>query len=355
MTRNPEELRSVRQGEEFDTQAVQNFLRERIPDMGTEELHVYQFTAGHSNLTYLLRCGEWEAVLRRPPLGPVAKKAHDMAREARFLSALYPLFPLAPRPYVFCDQAELIGSPFFVMERKKGVVVDKVWPESFEQTPEICRQMSEAFVDTLVQLHAVEYKGTELENIGHPEGYMQRQVLGWIERYGNAKTEEIPEAEIVSKWLHEHIPESSDTTVIHNDFKLNNMLFAHGEPSKVTAVLDWEMATLGDPLSDLAVALSYWAETGDPEELRGALSSLTTLPGFYSRSDLIEAYARKSGRNVEAMDFYLTFAYFKIAVISQQIFFRWKRGQTHDERFAKMGEMTKLLIHRAFDTLSQAR
>jgi aminoglycoside phosphotransferase (APT) family kinase protein len=345
------ETRAVRSGEEFDVQKVHELLRKNIPMLDQKEITVSQFSAGHSNLTYLLKCGEWEAVLRRPPLGPVAKKAHDMAREARFLQALSPLFPLAPKPYVFCEDTDLIGSPFFVMERKKGVVVDKEWPTQFEKSPEVCRSMSEAFVDTLVALHAVPYQNTDLEQIGHPVGYMKRQVEGWIERYQRAKTDEIPTADVVSKWLIDHIPVSPPATVIHNDFKLNNMLFSLDNPACVTAVLDWEMATVGDPLSDLAIAISYWADKDDPASFRQGLSEITTLPGFYSRADLIERYAKKSGRNVESMDFYMTFAYFKVAVICQQIFYRWKRGQTQDERFAVMGNVAESLIQLAFRTL----
>jgi aminoglycoside phosphotransferase (APT) family kinase protein len=335
---------AVRAGEEFDLAKVEAYLRAHLPQLDGGELTALQFAAGHSNLTYLLRCGEWEAVLRRPPLGKLAPKAHDMARESRLLAALHPLFPEAPQPYVFCDDLDVIGAPFFVMERKSGVVADRRWPAVYEQTPENGRKMSEALVDTLVALHAVEYRGTELESIGRPEGYMERQVTGWIDRYLRAKTDEVPEAERVAKWMVDHLPEMPAATIVHNDLKLNNLLLSPDDPAQVTAVLDWEMATIGDPLCDLAVTLSYWAEDGDGELIKQGLSPLTTLPGFLKRDELIELYARRSGRDVANMDFYLTFASFKVAVICQQIYYRWKQGQTQDPRFAAMGQMAQHLI-----------
>ncbi|MCX7570999.1 phosphotransferase family protein [Tumebacillus sp. DT12] len=334
----------VRAGEELDLARLTAYLGEHVPELASGDWRVEQFAAGHSNLTYLLRDGEREAVLRRPPLGPVAPKAHDMGRESRLLAALSPLFAKAPRPYLFCEDTAVIGSPFFVMERKKGVVADRRWPVEYEQTEENARLMSEALIDTLVELHSVEWRGTGLAEIGRPDGYMQRQVAGWIERYERSKTDEIPEAALVAKKLTDGLPESPTATIVHNDLKLNNLLLDEKDPSRVTAVLDWEMATLGDPLSDLAITLSYWAEASDPEVLRQGLSPLTTRPGFYTREQLIHRYALKSGRSVEQMDFYMAFATFKIAVICQQIYFRWKQGQTQDPRFAGMGAVAAQLI-----------
>lgn len=359
--RSVKETIAVRAGEAFDLARVEAYLRAHIAEMGDGPLEVEQFAAGHSNLTYLLRAGDWEGVLRRPPLGPVAPKAHDMAREAKFLQALAPQFALAPRPYLLAEERDLLGAPFFVMERKRGVVLDRTWPDVWAQTPANARKVAEAAIDTLVALHHVPFHGTELALLGRPEGYMERQVHGWIERYERAKTADVSAAARVATWLREQLTRSAvqastaaaQATIVHNDFKLNNMLVAPDDPSRVTAVLDWEMATLGDPLCDLAVMLSYWAQEGDSELLQQGLSPLTRLPGFPTRDELIELYATRSGRDVQAMDFYLAFAYFKVAVICQQIYYRYHNGQTQDPRFAAMGNMAQHLIELSAEVAGQ--
>lgn len=343
----------VRPDERFDVAAVERYLREHLAGFGARRLVVEQFPAGHSNLTYLLRADappgavEWEAVLRRPPLGPVAPKAHDMEREFRVLSRLHPAFPLAPRPLLFCPDPGVIGAPFYVMERRRGVVFDKEFPAGYRPDPDTCRRISEVLVDTLVDLHAVDYKAAGLGELGRPEGYMERQVRGWIERYERAKTDEIDVVPETAAWLTGRIPPSPPATVVHNDYKLNNVLLDPADPTRVVAVLDWEMTTIGDPLSDLAGLLGYWVEP-DEQALTGEIfRSVTASPGFLSRRELLERYARKSGRDVSAIRFYLAFAYFKIAVICQQIHYRWKRGQTQDPRFAPLGQVAESFIRRA--------
>ncbi|MFC4767064.1 phosphotransferase family protein [Effusibacillus consociatus] len=337
----------VRPGEELNSEAVERFLRSQIEEIPKEELVIEQFPSGHSNLTYLLRCGDWEAVLRRPPFGPVAPKAHDMERESRILSLIHRVFPLAPKPYVFSDDLSILGAPFYVMERKKGIVLDRKWPEGIDHSPELCRRISESAVDTLVALHAIDWKEAGLESIGRPEGFMERQVRGWIGRYERAKTDEIPVVEETVNWMLNSLPESPPATLIHNDFKLNNMVFSANDPAQVTAVLDWEMTTIGDPLSDLAITISYWDEADDAENLRSGFTSVTSAPGFISRREFLEMYAAKSGRDTQEIDFYLTYAYFKVAVICQQIYFRWKKGQTQDPRFERLGKVTENLMNLA--------
>ncbi|BCJ86878.1 phosphotransferase family protein [Effusibacillus dendaii] len=350
MTQKPfKDTIAVRPGEELNIAAVEPFLRERIPEMPEGPITVEQFPSGHSNLTYLIKCGDWEAVLRRPPFGPVAPKAHDMERESRILSMVHPVFPLAPKPYVFTDDTSILGAPFFVMERRKGLVLDREWPAGVEHTPELCRQISESVVDTLVDLHAIDYNEAGLESLGHPEGFMERQVRGWIGRYERAKTDEIAVVESTAKWMLDHIPVSPAATIVHNDFKMNNMIFAADDPAKVVAVLDWEMTTIGDPLSDVAITVSYWDQAEDSENLRSGFASVTALPGFISREEFVEMYARKSGRDLSRIDFYLTYAYFKVAVICQQIYFRWKNGQTKDQRFERLGRTATNLMHHAYE------
>ncbi len=300
-------------------------------------------------MTYALRIGDWEAVLRRPPLGPVAPKAHDMAREYKILSKLHPVFPLAPKPFLFSDHEEIVGSPFFLMERRYGVVLDPGFPEPYTPTRELCQQISQTMVDRLVELHSIDYQAAGLGEIGYPEGFMERQVHGWIGRYERAKTDEVPGVDELKRWMVDHLPVSPPPAVIHYDYKLNNVMFDAADLSQMVAIFDWEMTTIGDPLADLGCALSYWTQEDDPDVLKQwrGKPSVTLLPGFMSREQFIEAYAKKSGRDVSQIHFYLTFAYFKLAVIIQQIYYRWKKGQTQDERFAAFGDFARSLLLRA--------
>jgi len=339
-----EETIAVRRGEDFDREAVRRYLLEHVEGVPADlPMEVRQFPSGASNLTYLIRIGDWEAVMRRPPFGPLPPKAHDMKRESQLLMRLHPVFPLVPKPYVFCEDESVIGAPFYVMERKKGVVLDRQFPPGFAVNEAVCRQISYAVVDTLVQLHQVDYREAGLEEFGRPEGFLERQVRGWIGRYERVRTEEIPVVDRVSRWLLDHLPVSQSTTIVHNDFKLNNMLMSQ-DLSQVVAVLDWEMATIGDPLFDLGVTLGYWVLADDPELLKQGLPTITTTPGFIRREEFIERYAQKTGRDVSNIDYYLTFAHFKLAVVLQQIYYRWKIGKTQDERFASFGEMVRNLM-----------
>lgn len=333
----------VRPGEELDLGAVRRYLRERVPGYPDEPLEVRQFATGASNLTYLLRSGEWTAVLRRPPFGPLPPKAHDMGRECAILERLHPVFPLAPKPFAFCPDHSVLGAPFYVMEYRSGVVLDYAFPPGIRPTPELCRHISYLVVDTLAELHAVDFRQAGLTGFGHPDGFVRRQVEGWIRRWERAKTEDIPVLDGLLTWLQEHIPPSPPPTLIHNDFKLNNLLLSP-DLTRVVAVLDWEMATIGDPLFDLGVALSYWVTGDDPEALKDGLPTVTTHPGFITREEFVQRYAERTGRDVDGIHWYLTFSYFKLAVILQQIYYRWKKGQTHDPRFERFGSVARELI-----------
>ncbi|MEI5906929.1 phosphotransferase family protein [Bacillus spongiae] len=336
----------VRKGEELDKEKLTTFLQGRI-DLPHDSMDIQQFVAGHSNLTYQIKVGEWEAVLRRPPLGPVAPKAHDMEREFQFLSELHSLFPAAPRPLLMSADTSIVGSPFFLMERKHGVVLDTSFPHNTPVTKDLCRSISEEMVEQLVNLHRIDYRETRLSEISRPIGFMERQVNGWISRYQRAKTDDIQEAEQVIHWLTDHLPESKYTTIIHYDYKLNNAMF-NEDLTKMIGLFDWEMATVGDPLADVGVAMSYWTQADDPPLLKSGLGkeSITTLEGFFTRNEFIELYSKKSGRDVSEIDFYVTFAYFKLAVICQQIYYRYQKGQTKDPRFSRFNDFVKsLLIH----------
>ena len=339
----------VREDEDFDREAAERQIREQIEGLPEGELEVEQFPSGASNLTYLVKIGHWEGILRRPPQGPLPPKAHDMERESRLLMRLHEAYPLAPKPYFFTDDDSIIGAQFYVMERREGVVVDDEFPDYVEPTEELCRGMSQMVADTLIELHAVDWQEAGLEDLGRPEGFLERQVNGWIKRYEEAKTEEIEEVEPLTEWICQDIPESPPATIVHNDFKLNNLVLNPDDLTEVRAVLDWEMTTIGDPLFDLAVSLSYWFEADDPQELKEVLPTVTVTPGFWTRKEFIDYYAEKSGRDLSRMHWHMVFAYFKLAVILQQIYARWHRGQTKDERFADMNERVRNVIRHAYD------
>jgi aminoglycoside phosphotransferase (APT) family kinase protein len=307
-------------------------------------LTVRQFPGGHSNLTYLLEAGGLEYVLRRPPLGPVAPKAHDIAREYRVLGAVHPFFPQAPRVFVLCDDPAVIGAIFFVMERRHGLVLRREVPAPFTGDASFGVRVSEAFVDCLAALHEVDVSQVML---GKPAGFLERQVSGWAERWQRAQTETLPQMEQLIRWLTDRLPESPAATLVHNDYKLDNLMLDTSDPGRVEAVLDWEMATAGDPLVDLGCVMCYWPEAGDPPARRDALSSITTLPGWFTRAQIVERYARLTGCDVSGLSYYEVFGIFKIAVVLQQIYFRYRRGQTSDERFRHFDERVRGLVEAA--------
>jgi len=270
-----------------------------------------------------------------------------MGREHRVLSALAPVFPLAPAPLLYCDDPAVIGAPFYLMERRHGLVLRGSLPEGLVVPPALADRLSAAMVKTLVALHGLDYRSVGLEDFGKPEGYVRRQVEGWTRRYVGAATSEVAEMAAVARWLAERLPPERGASVIHNDFKFDNVMLSADDPARLVAVLDWEMATIGDPLMDLGASLAYWVEADDPEPLRAVAMGPTTLPGMWTRRRIIEEYSRLSGRVVGDPSFYLVFGIFRLAVIIQQIFARYARGVTHDERFRTMDRMVAVLARQA--------
>jgi aminoglycoside phosphotransferase (APT) family kinase protein len=341
---------AIRAGEELDLAGLSPYLAERL-GVAPGDIEVRQFPHGHSNLTYLVRARNAEYVLRRPPFGNRVKTAHDMSREFRVLSALAPVFDPAPRPVLLCEDPGVIGAPFYLMERRGGSVIRRVLPPELAEAPERAGRLCGSMVDTLAALHAIDYRAVGLGDFGRPEGYVTRQVNGWTERYRAAATHDLPDMELVAEWLAGRMPaeggRESRAAVIHNDFKFDNVMVAADDPSRIVAVLDWEMATIGDPLMDLGSALAYWIEPGDPEPVRQAAMGPTAAPGMWSRRQLIEAYAARSGRSLGDLSFYYVFGVFKLAVIIQQIYARFARGYTTDPRFARMHERVAVLAEQA--------
>jgi aminoglycoside phosphotransferase (APT) family kinase protein len=345
----------MRDEERLDPSRIAPFVRRALPD-AAGPITILQFPNGHSNLTYLLRIGDREVVLRRPPFGVKVKTAHDMRREFDILSALEGVYARAPKPIAFCDDESLVGAKFYLMERVRGVILrSDAPPPGIAFSPQLLRDVSTALVDNLVDLHAVEVSRPPLCTMGRPQGYVARQVTGWTERYRNAKTEEVPGIDAVAAWLSGNMPKESGAAVIHNDYKYDNVVLDPDALSRVVSVLDWEMATIGDPLMDLGTFLGYWGDSDDPDELRVRAYGPTSLPGNLSRVQIVERYARQSGRAVADILFYYVFALFKIAVILQQIYKRYVEGHTHDPRFATLGHRVRLLSQQAERALERGR
>jgi len=338
----------VRTDERFDEAAVAEYLRGRLPGSDAT-LSVRQFGGGAANLTYELDYGEHVYVLRRPPLGPIAPKSHDMAREHAVLSRIHEVYDPAPRSFLLCEDDSLIGAPFFVMERRYGAVVRRRMPDAYGVYPDAALRLGEALVDGLARLHAVDYAALGLEGLGKPVGFIERQVQGWFGRWEQAKAGEVPAMDLAHRWLTENVPVDSAPALIHNDYKLDNSMFASDDPGRLVAVFDWDMATLGDPLSDLGTLLTYWIDDDDPEEVRAFSPMPHDAVGFPSRADVTERYARVSGRDVSNIGFYHVLGLYRVAVILAQIHIRWVRGQTGDERFAGLGELVELVAARAAD------
>jgi len=346
----PDRPGPVRPGEELDRGALARYLSEHLDEIGAGDLDVLQFGSGYSNLTYLVRlsaaASEGEAVewvLRRPPFGSSVATAHDMAREHRILSRLQGIYPKAPRPVLFCDDPAVLGAPFYLMERLHGVILRGGRAPAVELDADGRRRLTEAFVDAFAELHGIDVDAAGLADLGRPEGYVARQVRGWTERYLAAKTDEVPEVERSAAWLAERLaaPEmrsaigTTRPALLHNDFKLDNLVLDPQQPTRIVGVLDWEMATVGEALMDLGSSLAYWIAADDPPELRQApVPRLTAEPGSLSRSELVARYERATGRTIDDPVFYFVYGQLKLAGILQQIYARYRKGVTQDPRFA---------------------
>jgi aminoglycoside phosphotransferase (APT) family kinase protein len=333
---------AVRRGEELDVAAVDGWIRERLPTLrGGPE--VRQFSGGASNWTYLLRYGGDDAsagepvelVLRRPPAGTKAKSAHDMGREYRIQAALRPAYPYVPEMIGLCEDEAVIGAPFYVMRRIPGVIPRQELPAGFDWTPPRVRALCETVVDRLVELHRVDVEVTGLAALGKGPGYPRRQVEGWSQRYEKARTWNVPSFRRVRGWLAERTPDDAGRCLIHNDYRLDNLVLAQDDPTRIVGVLDWEMATVGDPLMDLGAALAYWVEAGDDWVARKMRRQPTHLPGMLRRGEVVERYLDAMGLRATAADwpFYEVYGLFRVAVIAQQIYYRYHHRQTRNPAF----------------------
>ena len=332
----------IRKGEELNIENLQAFLRENL-DIKNDEIEIAQFPAGSSNLTYCVRIGAEEYVLRRPPFGNTVKSAHDMKREFDVLSKLSKVYKPAPQPLIYCADAGVTGSEFYLMQRRKGLIIRGKSPEILESSAELQRKVCESFIENLVELHSLDYKKIGLSDLGKPEGYVKRQVEGWTKRYFNAKTDEHAELETSIEWINANIPESNGAALVHNDYKFDNVMLNPNDLTEIITVLDWEMATVGEPLMDLGTTLGYWMSKKSGVELLSMPFNPRILMENISRRQLVEMYSEKSGRDVEHILFYYVFGTFKIAVIAQQIYFRFYKGFTQDRRFAQFNGVVDAL------------
>lgn len=354
----PNDTRPVRPSENLDWQRLAEYLRRELADPGIAgvdpkaEMQVEQFPGGHSNLTYLIRFGGTEVVMRRPPFGPVAPRAHDMARESRVLTAVHPHFPLAPRPFLLCEDTSIIGSVFYVMERRQGIVIRTEEPPQVAGNEELRQRISGSVIDALADLHAIDVIGHGLDSLGKPAGFVARQVKGWTERWQGSKTSEVAEMERLARWLEQRIPaDGARPSLVHGDYKLDNVMLDAVEPHRLVGVFDWEMSAIGDPLVDLGIVLAYWVHLASAHD--SSISTVTSRPGWFGRSEILDRYSSRTSFNLDGIALYEVFALFKLAVVVQQIYARYARGQTDDPRFAGMGQQVLSLARLATELTDQ--
>ena len=327
----------------FDVAKVLPFLKEHVPGLADGPVELKQFAGGASNITYELNVGGKALILRRPPAGTKPKSGHDMGREFRVMKALAPHFP-CPRVYAYTEDASLIGAPFYLMEKVEGIILRRDLPKGLAYSPEDARKLCLNLIDTLIRLHTLDYKAIGLGDLGHPEGYVARQVSGWCERFEKAWTDDVPKCVELMAWIKAHAPADAPRPgLIHNDYRFDNAILDPRDRQTIIGVLDWEMCTIGDPLMDLGGTLAYWIQDGDPQHMQFVRMQPSHLPGMLTRDEIAAYYGEKTGRAIGNYDFYYVFGLFRLAVIAQQIYFRWKLGQTRNPRFEAFGQFVSVL------------
>lgn len=345
---------SIRSGEELDVEVIDAYLKANIPGL-SGNAKISQFPGGASNLTYLVEYPQQEFVLRRPPFGHKAKSAHDMGREYRILNQLNAGFPYCPRAYLHCTDESVIGAEFYVMERVRGIILRSDIPAELNFSPEQTNALCKSFIDKLVELHSVDYTACGLANLGRPEGYVRRQIEGWTDRYEKAMTDNAPTWEAVKAWLRDKMPvDHPKPSLVHNDYRFDNVILDPNNPMQIIGVLDWEMTTIGDPLMDLGNTLAYWIEAGDPPPVQLMRRQPSNAPGMLTRQQFVDYYAERAGIDISNFDFYYTYGLFRLAGIVQQIYYRFHHGQTQDKRFSQFIHLNKLLEQMSLQVISKS-
>ncbi|AXT55505.1 phosphotransferase family protein [Aquimarina sp. AD1] len=344
-------MQNVRKGEELNEKTLKSFLlKEGLINNVQSDWNVEQYTHGYSNLTYLLKIEDKEYVLRRPPFGAI-KRGHDMGREFKVQSAVYKVFPKVPKMYAFTDDESVLGCSFYIMEKVSGIILSTREAKKRNISASDFKTIADSWLNTFVKLHNIDYQEVGLEDLGKPKGYVSRQVLNWGKQYLKAATDNIPAAGKIMKWMEDNQPREYQYSLVHNDFKYDNVVFKNDSWNDVIAVLDWEMATLGDPLMDLGTSLGYWTMSSDHEFVQKGIPSPTIMEGNPSRSEIVELYAQKSQKEIKNLVFYYAFGLFKIAVIAQQIYYRYDKGLTTDPRFAQLDKASALLCNLAWQAI----
>ncbi|MQW92535.1 phosphotransferase [Acinetobacter wanghuae] len=345
---------SVREGEELDVRAVGNWLIEHGEEI-SGPVEVTQYSGGASNWTYRLKYENADYILRRPPKGTKAKSAHDMAREYHVQRTLADFYPVVPEMVLLCQDESIIGCDFYVMKRIEGIIPRANLPRELNFNETQVRELCTNVLDKLIELHQVPYEGTDLEKLGKGGGYCQRQVEGWDARFDKAKTINVPSFKYVRNWLKEHIPADSKTCIIHNDWRFDNIILDPNHSTQVIGVLDWEMATLGDPLMDLGSALAYWVEESDNAIFKATRRQPTHLKGMFTRKEVVDYYLEKTGLNPSNWTFYEVFGVFRLAVIAQQIYYRYYHKQTNNPAFKDFWIVIHALHIRALKLIGQQK
>jgi aminoglycoside phosphotransferase (APT) family kinase protein len=334
----------VQDPSEIDLKKLIPYLQERIEGLD-EKAELFKFPSGHSNLTYMIKCGDLELVLKRPPPGNKAKSAHDMGREYHVLSKLYGKFEYSPQPFIYCEDETLVGFKFCVVERINGVIIRGQYPADSDITIDTIRGQFSGLINALAKLHSLDVDAVGLGDFGRPIGYRSRQLSGWVKRLHGAQTDKMPNFLPTVEWLERSMPDESElSAIVHNDFKLDNLVWQKDDITKLLSVLDWEMSTVGDPLLDLACTISFWVQENDPAEFRHMRAMPSAHAGMFTRSQALELYSRQTGRKIVRPDFYLCFGYFRRAVIEQQKYYRYRTGQTQDARFADLDVSVRVLL-----------
>lgn len=333
----------VRAGEELPVDAIDALIKTRIAGL-TGTPVVRQFRSGHSNLTYQLEYPQRVLILRRPPRGTKTRSGHDMGREFRVMNALKPVFGAVPETFFHCTDDAVLGCEFYVMEKVDGRVLGRELPDDAGFDEATTRRLCESFWDRLIDLHRVDYASAGLGEFGKPEGYLERQILGWNKRYAAAHTPDVDDFAAVRRWLEVERPaDTGRAAIVHGDYRLDNVVLAADRPDRIVAVLDWEISALGDPLMDLANSLAYWIEPDDPPGLRALIMQPSDAPGMMTRTEVLKRYGRATGIDLTGFDYFLVYGYFRLAVILQQIYYRHYHGQTTNPAFAGFRDSVMIL------------
>lgn len=332
----------VRKGEELDIKALDAVLKSAVPGL-EGEAKVTQYPSGASNITYALDYPGRRMVLRRPPWGDKPKSGHDMHREYRVMTALKGHIPV-PNTLYYTDDEAIIGSEFYVMDRNEGHLIHEHIPKDWKWGEGEARTLCENFFQSLVDMHQVDYNAVGLGDFGKPEGYVSRQILGWNRRWGKAWTEDLEKFEDVQQWLVDNMPATErGAAVIHGDYRIDNCILEQSDPTQIEAILDWEISALGDPMMDLGNTLAYWIEADDPDFMKLTVRQPSMAPGMMTRQEILDFYVARTGADVSGFQFYYVYGIWRLAVIIQQIYARYYRGQNDNPRFKEYGQMASAL------------